>query len=374
MSGQSKKWLRERLSEIRSLAGYTSGETVRRSARELGTEPSEIVKLNSNENFFMPKEKLTELFMEVAEETDIRRYPQEEELLVKRALGKYLGVKPDCIMVGNGSDQLIEMLASLFLDRGDEALSVTPTFSMYQHIVSLLGAKFIGVPLKEDFSLNIKKILAAVTPKTRLLFLCSPNNPTANQFREEKVRAVAEDFPGLVVMDEAYAEFAEFSVVPLVEEFDNLVILRTFSKAFGLAGLRLGYAVSNQNLAETLSSKAQLPYPVNSIALKMGLKLLGNVGIMRDAAGRMKTERKRLIKRLNEISGVTAFDSQANFVLVQANGGADEVFQALLKRGIIVRDVGKVLNLGNCLRVTVGLPQMNDRLLAALEQICGGQK
>lgn len=374
MSGQSKKWLRERLSEIRSLAGYTSGETVRRSARELGTEPSEIVKLNSNENFFMPKEKLTELFMEVAEETDIRRYPQEEELLVKRALGKYLGVKPECIMVGNGSDQLIEMLTSLFLDRGDEALSVTPTFSMYQHIVSLLGAKFIGVPLKEDFSLNIKKILAAVTSKTRLLFLCSPNNPTANQFREDDVRAVAEDFSGLVVVDEAYVEFAEFSVVPLVGEFENVVILRTFSKAFGLAGLRLGYAISNQNLAETLSSKAQLPYPVNSIALKMGLKLLGNVGIMRDAAGRMKNERKRLIKRLNEISGVNAFDSQANFVLVQANDGSDEVFQALLKQGVIIRNVGKVLNLGNCLRVTVGLPQMNYKLLAALEQICGGQK
>ncbi len=374
MTGQSRKWLRERLDELRSLAGYTSGETVRRSARRPGIEASEIVKLNSNENFFLPKEKLTELLMEVAEETDLRRYPQEEELLVKRALGKYLSMKPECVTVGNGSDQLIELLASLFLDRGDEAFSVTPTFSMYQHVVSSLGAKYSEVPLKEDFSLNIKGILATVTSKTRLLFLCSPNNPTANQFREDDVRAVVEGFPGLVVLDEAYAEFAEFSVVPLVDEFENLVVLRTFSKAFGLAGLRLGYAVSNRNLAETLSSKVQLPYPVNSIALKMGLKLLDNVEIMRATAKRMKKERERLTKRLNEISGVTAFDSRANFVLVQTDLGSDEVFQALLNRGIIVRNVGKVLDLGGCLRVTVGLPQMNDKLLAALEQICGGEK
>lgn len=374
MSGQGRKWLRERLNEVRSLAGYTSGETVRRTARRLGIKSSEIVKLNSNENFFVPKEKLTELLMEVVEETDLRRYPQEEEFLVKRALGKYLCMKSEYITVGNGSDQLIELMASLFLDRGDEAFSITPTFPMYQHIVSLLEAKYIGVPLKEDFSLNIKEILAAVTSRTRLLFLCSPNNPTANQFREDEIRAVVEGFPGLVVMDEAYAEFAEFSVVPLVDEFENLVVLRTFSKAFGLAGLRLGYAVSNQNLAETLSSKAQLPYPVNSIALKMGLKLLDNVEIMRAAANRMKKERERLIKRLNEISGVTAFNSQANFVLVQTDRGADEVFQALLNRGIIVRNVGKVLTLGGCLRVTVGLPQMNDKLLAALKQICEGEK
>lgn len=374
MTGQRRKWLRERLNELRSLAGYTSGETVRRTARRLGIKSSEIVKLNSNENFFVPKGKLTELLMEVVEETDLRRYPQEEELLVKRALGKYLNVKPGCIAVGNGSDQLIELLASLFLDRGDEAFSVTPTFSMYQHIISLLGAKFVGFPLKEDFSLNIKGILAAVTSRTRLLFLCSPNNPTANQFRKDDVRDVVEGFPGLVVMDEAYAEFAEFSVVPLVDEFENLVVLRTFSKAFGLAGLRLGYAASNRDLAETLSSKAQLPYPVNSIALKMGLKLLGNIEIMREAATQMKKERERLIKRLNEISGVTAFDSQANFVLVQTDRGSDEVFQGLLNRGIIVRNVGKVLNLGGCLRVTVGLPQMNDELLDALEQICGGEK
>lgn len=373
MTGQSRKWLRGRLNELRSLAGYTSGETVRRTARRLGIKSSEIVKLNSNENFFMPKEELTELLMEVVEETDLRRYPQEEELLLKRALGKYLNVESGCITVGNGSDQLIELMASLFLDRG-EAFSVSPTFSMYKHIVSLLGANYVEFPLRDDFSLDIKGILAAVTSRTRLLFLCSPNNPTANQFREDEVRAVVEAFPGLVVMDEAYAEFAEFSVVPLVNEFENLVVLRTFSKAFGLAGLRLGYAVSNRDLAETVSSKAQLPYPVNSIALKMGLKLLNNVEIMRDAANQMKKERVRLIKRLNELSGVTAFDSQANFVLVQTDRGTDEFFQALLNRGITVRNVGKVLTLGGCLRVTVGLPQMNDKLLAALEQICGGEK
>jgi histidinol-phosphate aminotransferase len=374
LNGRGKEWFRERLNEVRSLEGYTSGETVRRTARRLGIKSSEIVKLNSNENFFMPKEKLTEFLMEVVEETDLRRYPQEEELLVKRALGKYLSMDPECIIVGNGSDQLIELIASLFLDRGDEVFSVTPTFSMYQHVVSTLGAKYFEVPLKEDFSLNIEEILAAATSRTRLLFLCSPNNPTGNQFREDEIIAVVKGFPGLVVIDEAYAEFAEFSVVPLVNEFENLIVLRTFSKAFGLAGLRFGYAVSQRNLSEMLSIKAQLPYPVNSIALKMGLRLLNNLEIMKAAVNRMKKERERLIKQLDELRGVSVFDSQANFVLVQTNRDVDEVFRELLKRGIIVRKIGKVLTLSGCLRVTVGLPKMNDKLLAILKQICGGEK
>jgi histidinol-phosphate aminotransferase len=371
LKNEGVRWLRERLDEIRSLRGYVSGEAMRRTAEKLGVKPPEIVKLNSNENFFMPKEKLAQLLMEVVEESDPRIYPQQEENEVKNALSKYLGVPPECVVIGSGSDPLIDLVTRLFLGRGDEALSIEPTFSLYQHLVSLWGAKYVGVPLKNDFSLDAKRILAAVSPKTKMLFVCSPNNPTANQFKMDEIQALVEEFPGVVAVDEAYVEFADYSIVRLVEKLENLIVFRTFSKAFGLAGLRLGYAVANQNLATTLSEKAQLPYVANSIALKMGLKLLANVEIVKENVGQLKRERGRLIRELNEISGVKAFNSQTNFVLFRTEKNSDEVFEALLKRGILIRNIGKILNIGGCLRTTVGLPEMNDKLLAALEQVCG---
>lgn len=319
----------------------------------------------------MPKEKLIQLLKEVIEEYDPRIYPQEEELEVKKALGKYLDVPPECIIMGNGSDPLIDLITRIFLGRGEGALSVTPTFPLYRHLVELQGAKYLGIPLKDDFSIDIKKILANVTSKTRLFFLCSPNNPTANQFKIEEVNSLMQGFPGLVAIDEAYVEFAGYSTAQLIDRFENLVVLRTFSKAFGLAGLRLGYAISNPDLAATLSEKAQLPYPVNSITLRMGLKILENVEIMRKAVTQLKRERKRLIKELNDINGVEAFDSQTNFVTFYTKKESGEIFQALLDQGVLVRNLGRILHFDWCLRATVGLPEMNDKLLAALEQICG---
>ena len=371
MKDKGENWLRERLSEIRSIKGYVSGETVRRTAQKLGIKPHEIVKLNSNENFLMPKEKLANFLKEAVEEIDPRIYPQEEEAELKNALGKYLDVPAECIFVGGGSDPLIDLVTRLFLNKGDEALSIEPTFSLYWHLVNLWGAKYVGIPLKNDFSLDVKRILAAVTPNTRMLFVCSPNNPTANQFKKEEIQALVEEFPGLVAVDEAYVEFADYSIVSLVEKFENLIVFRTFSKAFGLAGLRLGYAVSNQIIATTFTEKAQLPYVADSIALKMGLKLLANIEIVKETVGQLKNERKELIDRLNKVKGVKAFDSKTNFILFQTERNSNEVFEALLRRGVLVRNIGKVLNFGGCLRATVGPQEMDNKLLAALEQVCG---
>jgi len=320
------------------------------------------------------RETLTQLLKEVVEEIDLRIYPQEEEREIKEALGKYLGVPSKCIMVESGSDPLIAFLSSLFLERGEEALSVAPTFGIYKHMVDLRGARYLSVPLREDFSMDLEKILAKVTPRTRLFFLCSPNNPTANQFKIDEIRSLIEEFPGIVIIDEAYGEFADYTTVPLVEKSENLMVLRTFSKTFGLAGLRLGYTVANPDFASTLSEKAQLPYPVSSIALRMGLKLLANIEIVKDAIERLKGERGRLIGELNAIRGVTAFDSQANFVLFQTEKGSDEIYQALLEQGVLVRNLGRVLHLERCLRATVGLPEMNEKTLAVLKGVLGERK
>ena len=370
MKAQGKKWFKRKLKRMQLLDSYAVEETVESVAERFGISPLEIVKLNSNENFFIPKDRLLAFLKEVTEEYDPRIYPQEEYKL-KEKLGDYLNVPADRIIIGNGGDELIERITRLFLKKGDQVLSVTPTFSFYKHCASLLGAKYLEAPLKKDFALDTEQILAMITPKTRLLFLCSPNNPTANQFGIDKIKFLVEEFPGLVIVDEAYVEFAEYSVTPLLDKFENLIILRTFSKSFGLAGLRLGYAAANSDVATTLSKKAQQPYPVNSIALRMGLKLLANIDIMKKAIEQLKVERETLIKKLNEIDGVKAFDSQTNFVLFQTSKQSSEVYQGLLSRGVFVKNLGRILHLQNCFRTTVGLPKMNAKLLKALKEICG---
>lgn len=372
MKSYGRKLLRKKLNEIRTLSKYIAGESTNRATQRSKVNPSEVLKLNANENLFIPKEKVIMFLKEVIEEVDPRLYPQEVELEVKETLSKYLGVSTECIMVGNGSDPLIALITQLFLERNEDALSVAPTFALYKLLADLQGAKYFGVPLKNDFSLDLEKILANVTSKTRMFFLCSPNNPTANQFEAEKVQTLIEEFPGVVIIDEAYVEFGDYSTVHLAEKNENQIVVRTFSKAFSLAGLRFGYLVSNPELATTLSEKVQLPYPVNSITLKMGLKLLKNVEIVNEAVKQMKKERRRIIKVLNNINGIRVFNSQANFILFQSNKGSDEVFRELLTQGVLIRNLGKVPSLDRCLRVTIGLPEMNDKFLAAIERVFEG--
>lgn len=371
LKAEGKKWFKRKLERTLLLDSYTIGETVESVARRFDISPLEIVKLDSNENFFIPKDRLVGFMKEVAEECDPRIYPQEEEYMLKEKLGDYLNVPTDHIIIGNGGDELIQLIVRLFLEKSDQALSVTPTFPMYKHIISLLGAEYREAPLKEDFALDAERISTMNTPETRLLFLCSPNNPTANQFGIDEIQFLVEEFSGLVVVDEAYVEFAEYSMAPLLDKSENLMVLRTFSKAFGLAGLRLGYGLANSDLITTLSKRVQLPYPLSSFVLRMGLKLLENSDIVEKTVKQLKVEREKLIKKLNEVNGLKTFDSQTNFVLFQTNKRSNEVYQNLLSRGIIIKNLGKILHLNNCLRTTVGLPKMNAKLLKALEKICG---
>jgi histidinol-phosphate aminotransferase len=230
------------------------------------------------------------------------------------------------------------------------------------------------VPLLSNLQLDVKGMLSKFSDKTRLLYLCSPNNPTSTQFKVEDVETLAKAFPGIVILDEAYGEFADYSLVPRIGEFENMIILRTFSKAFGLAALRLGYAVANPELAKILTEKTPLPYPVSGFTLRMGCKMLDNVDLMKESVRELKRERGKLIKALNEIDGVQAFDSQANFLLVNTQKPCDQVNEKLLKRGIMLKKWGKILQYENCFRVTVGLPEMNAKLIEALKQIQGEMK
>jgi len=371
MNRYEKKIIRQILSEAQRLSTYDVGMTIEKLACRLGKKPSEILKLNSNENFFVPLVFLRSILKEVAEEVDPRIYPRDEIRELKEAFGEYVDVHPDQIVIGTGSDQLIDIICRMLLRRGDEAIAISPTFSIYRRCTEIQGAIYRPISLREDFSLDLENMLNSVNPRTKLMFLCSPNNPTANQFNLEDVRFLTEKFDGLVAVDEAYVDFSGISVISLIEEFENLVVFRTFSKVFGLAGMRIGCAIASPEFAKVMDERFQMPYSVSLVAVKTVLKVLDQPEVIQEAVRKVKCERERLIKRLNDIGGVRAFDSETNFVLFQVDESSDVIYNKLLEKGVIIRNIGRVLNYENCLRVTVAPPSIADRFLKSLQEVLG---
>jgi histidinol-phosphate aminotransferase len=371
MSASYKKWLQQKISKLQAIDCYSAGATPETVAKQIGVSPNEIVKLNFNESLFVDRAKQAELVKELADEFDLRLYPEDEVPKFLSKLACYIGAPSNYLLVGNGSDELIDRIVRLFVEKGEATLSFAPTFSIPRLCVKRQEGEYIIVPLLSNLQLDVKGLISKISDKTRLLYLCSPNNPTSTQFKMEDVETLAKAFPGIVILDEAYGEFAEYSFVSRIKEYKNMIILRTFSKAFGLAALRLGYAVANPELAKIVSEKAPLPYPVSGFTLRMGSKMLDNINLMKESVKELVTERAKLIKALNQIKGVQAFDSQADFLLINTQKPVDEVNEKLLKRGIMLKKWGKILQYENCFRVTVGLPEMNKKLIEALKQIQG---
>lgn len=371
MSTSYRKWLNDKLVKLQAIDCYSAGATPESVAKQIGVSPADIVKLNFNESLFVDRDRQAKLVKDLADEFDLRLYPEDEVPKFLAKLSGYIGVKEDYLVVGNGSDELIDRIVRLFVEKEEVMLSFAPTFSIPRLCVKRQDGEYVTVPLLSSLQLDVKGLLSKFSNKTRLLYICSPNNPTSTQFKMEDIETLAKSSPGLVILDEAYAEFADYSFVPRIKEFKNMIILRTFSKAFGLAALRLGYAVANPELAKILTEKAPLPYPVSGFTLRMGSKMLDNVNLMKKSVKALIAEREKLIKSLNKIKGVQAFDSQADFLLVNTQKSADEVNEKLLKRGIMLKKWGKILQYDNCFRVTVGLPEMNKKLIESLKQIQG---
>jgi histidinol-phosphate aminotransferase len=372
MNQACRRWLDAKITRIQAQESYSPEQTNEAIAKKYGLKPDGIVKLNYNENLFLPRDRQIALLKEVAEECDLRIYPQDQEARLKESIGEYLNVPVESVAIGNSSDEVMERIIRIFLEKGNKAVTFVPTFSVFKCCVDFRGANFAGVSLRDDFSVDMAAMQAAFTPDARLLYLCSPNNPTANQLKQREIEALTEEFPGIVMVDEAYAEYADYSIVPLIDKYPNLVVLRTFSKAFGLAGLRLGYAVANPRLAASID-KAPAPYVVNVVSLMMGRKLLENVGLVKESVEALKSERRSLIAELGKLNGVDVFDSKTNFVTFNVNKPAEDVYVNMLKKGLIIKKLGKLVNYPNCLRTTVGKPDMNKRLLTAMKKKFGEQ-
>lgn len=291
------------------------------------------------------------------------RYPDPEAKALRRFMAKEYKVRPEHVLHGNGSDELIYNLITTF---GGPVLYPVPTFSMYGIIARALGEEKKEVPLDNEFDIDPDKFLKAVrTHKPKLIFLSSPNNPTGNCFSSDRILNIIKKTGGLVVVDEAYQPFSgKDEFLPLIEKYRNLVVLRTLSK-IGLAGLRVGFMLANEDIVKEVN-KVRLPFNLNSLSQTLALDILKNRKQMRSYIRSIVSERRRLLKEMLHMNNVKPCPSDANFILFKVPG-SDNVYTALLKKGILVRNMKGISE--GCLRVTVGTPGENDAFLKALKII-----
>ena len=326
------------------------------------------VKLDAMENPYSVPATLRGEIAEAVAAAAINRYPDPAASSLKEKIRGVLGL-PDGmeLLLGNGSDELIQLLALALNKPGATLLGVEPSFVMYRMIATFTGMRYVGIPLAEDFSLDLPATLAAIErEQPALIFLAYPNNPTGNLFPADAVAQVVEAAPGLVVVDEAYYAFAGDSFVPHLAHYPNLVVMRTFSK-LGMAGLRLGFLVGSAAWVEQLE-KLRLPYNVGVLPQLVAGKLLEHHDVLLRQAEQIKRDRAALYRQLGGIAGVLAYPSEANFLLFRV-ANATAVFGGLKRRGVLIKNLHGVHPLLNdCLRVTVGTAEETERFMLALQE------
>ncbi len=351
---------------IESLRPYEAGKPVEELARELGV--TDAVKLASNENPLGPSPRAVEAAR--AALADANRYPDAAAYRLREKLAAHHGVDMGELIQGNGSNELIELLVRTFTTPADHIVFAEPAFVVYRLASLAHGTPFTAVPLR-DYTHDLEAMAAAVTDRTRLLFVANPNNPTGTHVGRRALERLLRDLPPqvIVVMDEAYIEYADAEDYPDSLELrglrERLVTLRTFSKIYGLAAMRVGYAVGPAELVGYMN-RVRAPFNVNAPAQAAAIAAIDDVEHVERSRSENKAQRARLLVALADLPGVKVVPSQANFVFVDVGRSARDVYDKLLRKGVIVRTLGP---LATSLRITVGRPAENDRLLAALQEV-----
>lgn len=363
---------------IASLTPYPPGKPIEEVERELGIEG--CVKLASNENPLGPSPLAVEAM--TSELSRLHFYPDGGGYYLKRKLSARFDVTPDQIVLGNGSNELLELIIRTFMVPGANAVSSASTFVIYRLASKAAGYTLRETPLAADFGYDTDALLELVDPQTRLVFIANPNNPTGTYIDRARLEdfvarmdARCADDPPILVLDEAYFEFAEASDYPdgmdILGRRPRTVVLRTFSKAYGLAGIRLGYGFTSPELADYIN-RVRAPFNVSNLALVAGEAALDDHGHLARVVALNRTEKARVSAAL-EARGVRVVPSQTNFLLADFGRDGVTLFQSLMKHGVITRPMG-VYGLPHCLRITVGTPPQNDKLVAAIDQVLAGQE
>lgn len=333
--------------DLQDLLSYTS-------AREQYAMETGMCFLDANENPFS---------------TGVNRYPDPQQSALKTKLAELKQIQENRIILGNGSDEVLDLLIRCFCEaRTDNVICLPPTYGMYGILSRINGVQVREVPLNKDFQPQVDEILKVTDSKTKLLFLCSPNNPTGNVFNQEHIESILENFPGIVVLDEAYADFAEKSWLDSLSEYPNLVVLQTFSKAHGLAGIRLGAGYASPKIIQLLI-KIKLPYNVNILTQQLALERLDQSDKLQKEITSILEQRSLLKTQLESLSFVQkVYPSEANFLLVKVDD-AKQRYDEFLQAGIVLRNRSGELNCEQTLRITIGTPEENNRLIEVANKL-----
>lgn len=361
------------LSHVRAIAPYVGGKPISEVAREFGLDENKIVKLASNENPLGMPESAKKAMAKAAE--DLGRYPDSNGFDLKNALAKKLNVPFEWITLGNGSNDILELTARAVAHEGDEVVFSKHAFAVYPLATQAVGGKAIEVAATKDYGHDLPAMLKAITSRTRLVFVANPNNPTGTFLPAKEIEAFIEQVPSnvVVVIDEAYNEFLtpeqQYDAIAWVRKYPNVIVSRSFSKAYGLAGLRIGYGVAQNNITDLLNRIRQ-PFNVNSLAQAAAIAALADVEFLKKCYELNRAGYAQLTAAFEQM-GLRYLPSSGNFVLVKVGDDVDagaKVNLELLKAGVIVRPVGNY-GLPEWLRISIGLPEENQAFIEALKKI-----
>jgi len=357
---------------ILEIKPYVPGKPIEEVKRELGLK--KIIKLASNENPLGPSSKAIQAIKEYANKVNL--YPDGGGWRLRKVLSEKLELERENIILGNGSDEIVSLITRVFLREGEEVIVGDPSFLMYSIDAQLSGGRVISVSLK-DFKLDLKRMKEVITSRTKLIFIDNPNNPTGTIVKEDEVKDFLDKLPPhiLVIFDEAYYEYVDDPGYPqtldFIKEGRNVIVLRTFSKIYGLAGLRVGYGIAKKEIVAVLN-RVRSPFNVNSLAQVAALASLEDEDQVKRSRKLIEKEKEFLYFHLREL-GLSFIPTQANFILIKIGKRAGKVEQALLKRGIIVRGM-EGYNLSEYIRVTIGTRKQNEEFLESLQKILSSAK
>jgi len=326
------------------------------------------IKLHANESPFPPSREIASLLKEYADELQLNRYPDPDCKKLKSAISKRLDIPAGNLVVGNGSDELIQFILQVFCEPGDTITFPDPTFAMYAIIAQGMGVNSAGYPLDEKWDFEAGPFLEFLEEHgAKVVFFSFPNNPTGNCFSAKAIKSVIENFNGIVVVDEAYYDFSSQTFIDKMPENNNLIILKSLSK-IGMAGLRVGYGIADPEIIEQFN-KVRLPYNSNSISQILSEKLLSDFPEAQKQIDVIKDERERMLKRMSEIETITAYPSDSNFILFRARNDSEKLFRQLADNGILIRNLAGHPRLANYLRVTIGKKEDNDQFLEQVRNL-----
>ena len=369
------KWEQLISKNLKNYITYTSGASVPDLLSRFKINKDSILKLDANENVFIEPSWLRDRINEAIQSSCVARYPDNLYLDARNSLANYLNIKSEQILLGNGSDDILDVIVHAFLDNSSELITAEPTFSMYEFLTKIVGAKHVSTLLDDNFDVNSEEVLASISDNTKVIILASPNNPTGNHLSPDKLRQIIEGTDRIVVIDEAYVDFADNDLLNWISKYENLIIMRTFSKSWGLAGLRVGYAVANKELI-TFLKNVQKPYSLNIIGQAIIPVIINSISYIDEAIQKIKNERKWLTQAYQTVDNLKCYPSMTNFFLLRIlkeNITADKLIEQLIQHNIIIRDRSDQPLLQNCVRITIGTHEMNEYVITTLKKILGAK-